>query len=117
MFPRFDYVFSYWIFAWYVLYILGLVPVVPKLLLLLGIFVNAVTIYKVPDKFLYLLFGIVLTKLIPFLSIRNVKVNWNEQVQYSAFVFIVYLFWLKVNDEPLLKLRTPASDLLKNTRV
>ena len=37
---RFDFVFSYWIFAWYLLYMAKIVQPSPKLVILLGIIEN-----------------------------------------------------------------------------
>lgn len=40
---RLDYVFSYWIFAWYLLYIAKITKYNPKFVLILGIIENSFT--------------------------------------------------------------------------
>ena len=37
---RFDLVYSYWIFAWYLLYIFKIIPYNPKLVLIIGVVEN-----------------------------------------------------------------------------
>ena len=114
MVPRFDFVSTYWILAWWVLYYTGVVPFNPKLFLMAAILVNVleVTHVQVESRVLYLLIGVVLTKLVPLVLIWNTSTQTRDLV-FGFFIGLVYLAWLGVNNEPIVKVRTPMMDFLR----
>lgn len=103
---KFDLVFSYWIFAWYLLYMAKIVKSNPKLILLLGIIENTallvgmilygsnlrtITSFIVINTFI---------KLLPYYSLRRTKIELSDW-KPSAFVFFLYCCWLYYNEEDL----------------
>jgi len=99
---RIDYVFSYWIFFWYLLYICNLIKYNPKFALICALIENIVTLtfmlyYQTKQKtiLLYLILNFIL-KIIPLFTIRNSKIKIND-VYFSIGLFILYLFWIKMN--------------------
>jgi hypothetical protein len=114
MIPRFDFVATYWVLAWWVLYYTGVLPFNPKLFLVAAILVNVleVTYIQVESRALYLLVGIGLTKLLPLALIWNSSTQPRDLV-FGAVMGLVYLSWLKLNNEPVVKVRTPMMDFLR----
>lgn len=99
---RFDYVFSYWIFAWYVLYEIGIVEYNPKFALTIGIIENILVllfmIYCKNSLIYIFLFCIVnfVIKVIPLWRLRNTN-YYQDDIIASFMLFIIYLFWLLFN--------------------
>ena len=112
MTPRFDFVFTYWIFTWWLLYMAGLVPFNPKLFLIAGILVNVLEVSHVESRALYLFIGVGLTKLLPLLLVWNAPTS-RYDVVFGFFLGLVYLAWLKLHEEPIFKVRTPTMDFLR----
>lgn len=99
---RIDYIFSYWIFFWYLLYICKLIKYNPKFALICALIENIVTLtfmlyYQTKQKtiLLYLKLNFIL-KIIPLFIIRNSKIKIND-VYFSIGLFILYLFWIEMN--------------------
>ena len=99
---RIDFIFSYWIFFWYLLYLTGLVKYNPKFAILCGLFENLFIIllmiyYKTKVRLLFLFFIMfVLLKVIPLYSIWATKINWND-IKFTFILFAIYLFWTFLN--------------------
>jgi hypothetical protein len=97
---RVDFIFSYWIFAWYLCYVFKWTPYNPKLSLLLGLIENGIILllmiyYNTP--LLYFLLVNMILKAIPYMTIRR-RIQWDD-VYPTAGLFLVYLIWLKVNGQ------------------
>ena len=103
---RFDLVFSYWIFAWYLLYMAKIVKSNPKLVILLGIIENTslligmilygsnlrtITSFIVINTFI---------KLLPYYSLRRTKIKLSDWKPITL-VFFLYCCWLYYNEEDL----------------
>ncbi len=103
---RFDLVFSYWIFAWYLLYMAKIVKYSPKLVIVLGIIENAmllvgmimygsnlrtITSFIVINTFI---------KLLPYYSLRYEKIQVSDWKPITM-VFFLYCCWLYYNQEDL----------------
>jgi hypothetical protein len=118
---RFDLVFSYWIFAWYLLYMAKIVSYKPKLAILLGIIENT-----------FLLIGMILygsnlrtilsfitinifIKLLPYYSLRQTKIQVSDW-KPTIIVFLIYCFWLYLNKENLTGNYKKVFDSLINNR-
>ena len=55
---RFDQIFSYWIFVWYLLYVLGVISYNPKFALIIGVITNLfVLLIKIILKILFLIYS------------------------------------------------------------
>lgn len=109
---RFDFVFSYWIFAWYILFALRLTTYSPKVFLILSVFFNVLVFllmiyYK--NAFVYILLFIVanfIIKVIPILLIHHIKIKPRDYYA-GAGLFIVYNIWLFING-------TSFTEIMKN---
>ena len=122
---RFDLLFSYWIFAWYLLYIFKFVDASPKLALILGIIENLVLLYSMifiqsqPLKTI-ILFIIINTcfKVIPLYTLSNEKINIKKDVKNTAIVFTLYIIWLFVLNRDVKKVRKNLFQLFsKNHKI
>ena len=111
---RFDYVFSYWMFFWYVLFMVNLVPYNPfPFLVIAGLFnMYQLLLGKIQDNTMFVIVNIFI-KVLPILSLLKVPVR---QVDIQAgFVYLfMYLLWMFINKEDWLKARTPLIDFIKN---
>ena len=99
--PRFDLLFSYWIFAWYVLYMLNVVPYNPKLALILAVFENIgmllmmIFYLHVPSNTVIGFLGInILVKVIPLYTVWNKRIHLHEDMSRLLYLFLFYLFWV-----------------------
>jgi hypothetical protein len=111
---QFYFIFSYWIFAWYLLYIVGVTNISPKFAILLGMIENLVVLslmfyYKTKLK-LILLFIVVMCilKIIPLYTIWNKKIQLRE-IFITFGLFIFYLFFMFLNNKSIY-------DFIKQTR-
>lgn len=96
-----DLVFSYWIFLWYLLYILGFVKSNPKFALLLGLIENAIILifmcfYSSYETIFYFVLINSLIKVIPFYTVMNSEIKNNDMIN-TLELFVIYLLWLYVN--------------------
>ena len=98
-----DFIFSYWIFAIWILYEIGVLNLNPKFLIILGIIENSfllsMKVYSgnccsIPSFILINIF----IKIIPLMTVINSKIT-NTDVVYSILIFILYLLWISVNNK------------------
>jgi len=114
---RIDFVFSYWIFTWFLLYIIGVVPFNPKLFLILGIIENIFGIFILPpNKIIYFLIINTFIKILPLYLIWNTKLK-NVDNYFGVSLGFLYLIWLKLNKEDVMKIRTPMADYLRDKNI
>jgi hypothetical protein len=116
---RFDFVFSFWIFVWYLLYVLRLTTFIPKIPLVLGVIHNTILLlimfyYKNDWKHLVTFFIINLCiKGIPLWTLRNEPYRWKDLYALVVY-FILYIMWLYINGQ--LKLKSDGLHEIKNNR-
>lgn len=116
---RFDFVFSYWIFAWFLLYYYKYVTYNPFLLLILAGIENLVLlslmIYYKNSLFTILLFIIVniFIKIIPIYLLRNTKVTRCDIISY-IIVFLIYILWMYVNKKDPIEFQNATFKSIKN---
>lgn len=100
---RINYIFSYWIFIWYVLYELKLTKYNPNFALSLGLIENIFTLmlmlyYSNSIKhilsFCIIIFSI---KIIPLWRLRNTTFEI-ENLYATLFLFAIFLLWLFINN-------------------
>jgi hypothetical protein len=116
----FDLLFSNWIFVWYLLYIFCIVPVSPKLAIIVALIINAITflvmIYIKRPIIELVLFIMVQTviKIIPLYTLRNIKIDFVKDFQNIIFVALIYLLWLHINKITVFDIISlhPASNLI-----
>lgn len=103
---RFDFVFSYWIFAWYLLYMAKIVQSSPKLVILLGIIENTALLLGMIfygsnlRTILSFIFINTFIKLLPYYSLRR-EIIRSSDWKPTAIVFLLYYCWLYYNQEDL----------------
>lgn len=100
MLPRPDLIFSYWIFAWFILYKLFKLPInSPKFVLILGVLYNSYLLWKMyvnnmDDYYLFSFFmTIVILKLIPLYYLRNENIQ-KKHIFTSLHVFGMFLIYI-----------------------
>lgn len=97
-----DFVISYWIFAWYILYELKIVKYNPKIALIFGLAINlfmlSMMIYFNNSWINIFLFCFInfFIKVLPLIRLQNSQYKWTDF--YALVVlFIIYLVWLFLN--------------------
>jgi hypothetical protein len=99
-----DYVFSYWIFVWFILYFMRIVSINPKLWLIFGLIIEVISIFfMLHYKFYYIIRFIIINifiKTIPVYLVWNTKIHGID-IFYSGLLFVIYLLWLYINNQSL----------------
>lgn len=101
-----DFIFSYWIFSWYLLYQLNMITYNPKFVFILGLIENAILLLlmiKFGTNIKTIIFFIVINIIIKVLPLYTLK---NDIIQYDDVYFTFGLFglfglWLHLNNENL----------------
>lgn len=96
-----DYIFSYWILLWYLLYIFRITQYNPKFTLFIALIQNIMgLIYKLLfDSILnaFILAIIILfIKFIPLYSIIHTKIK-KKDIYFTLLLFILYNLWIYIN--------------------
>ena len=107
---RIDFVFSYWIFAWYLLYTFRVTTFNPKIALVIGIIQNIglllLMLYYKNDWIHIATFCFInlCIKVIPLWTVRNDPYRWKD---FYAFViyFMIYIVWLFINGQHTLGIK------------
>ena len=103
---RFDLVFSYWIFTWYLLYVLKFVKHSPKFAILIGITENILFLFFMSVNgankrtVFYFVFINTLIKGLPFYTLREESIK-TKDVTTTLTLFGVYLAWIFANNQSL----------------
>jgi len=97
-----DFVFSYWILVWYILYELKIVKYNPKITLIIAVIVNAtmlsMMIYFNNSWINILSFCVInfFIKVYPLIRLRNTEYKWID-LYASVVLYIIYLAWINLN--------------------
>lgn len=100
---RLDYVFSYWIFVWYILYMCNIVSTSPKLVLCIALLFNAISfstlLYRRVKAYNVIKFLTMnmLIKYLPLYTILNERIT-NDQVVATLIVSIVYAIYVQASN-------------------
>lgn len=121
---RFDLVFSYWIFLWFLFYYFGKIKSSPKLALIFALCENIFMIlYIVYTKsvelikrkyVVYFLFFLIVNffiKVFPIYLLRNEKINWKKDFENIIFIVSIYLLWVFINSN-IFKIK--INEIIKN---
>ena len=98
-FVRPDFIFSYWIFLWWILYELNITTVNPKFIIILGIIHNLILlVFKLYGEQNVLSFIIInlFIKIIPIITLLNTQIQYNDII-FSIYLFLIYLLWIAIN--------------------
>jgi hypothetical protein len=118
---RFDYVPSYWIFLWFLLYYFKIVKANPKLLLQVGLIENCILFalivyYQNP---LYTILGFIVVntfiKILPIYLLRNTHIGMNDIIWY-LIVLGFYFIWLYINNVDIVKMIHQNYELIRNKK-
>jgi hypothetical protein len=114
---RVDFIFSYWIFLWYLLYIFKIIKYNPKFAIYCGIIENTIIIllmiyYKTDSKILiYFLIMFFILKIIPLYTLLDTKILKND-IFITILLFIIYLFWIFVNNKTIIDFNKQIIDMI-----
>ena len=117
------FIFSYWIFLWYLLYFFKIVNYNPKFAIIIGIIENICILllmifYNTKVKlFLLFILMMIILKIIPLYSIWNKKIQ-NRDIIATFILFIIYLFFMILNKKNVSNFIKHIKDLIiynKNT--
>ena len=104
---RFDMVFSYWIFVWYILYIYKYTSYSPKFALATGliynIFILILMLYRkisIKTIFWFIIIN-TLIKVLPLYYLKNEEYKM-KHVYFMFGLFMVYIIWLYINKQSLI---------------
>lgn len=99
-----DYLFSYWVFAWYILYMVGLVQPNPKFAIIIALLENllmlAVMVYVKVNvkKIIYFSIIILLAKIIPLWTLQNSAIK-SRDIYATVGLFLMYIGWIVWDDK------------------
>jgi len=103
---RFDYLFSYWIFVWYLLYFFRITKYNPKFVLICGVIENIILLffmiyYKTNlNVIIFFIIGMFIIKIIPTYTIWNTIIKWRD-ILFTFILFFIYIIWLYINNKSL----------------
>ena len=118
---RFDFVFSYWILAWYVAYMVKFTDYIPKFVLIVGILENLVVLFymiRFGSNFRTIsrYMGVnAVIKVLPLYTVRNDPIRIKDIIA-TAVYFLIFTGWLYVNEESLTGNYNKILDSLINNR-
>lgn len=101
---RFDLIFSYWIFIWSILYILGVPLYSPKFALICGLSVNIVMFMYLyhknilRTKLIYFVLINTIIKVLPLIYLRNKNIK-KPDIYFTIILFLVFIIWLQINNQ------------------
>jgi hypothetical protein len=101
-------------FAWYVAYMIGVVPFNPFLFMILGGAVNIAELFmgKIKDPIMFFAVNLFI-KILPIVSLIRTPTKLVD-IQFGLLYFLTYLVWLFANKEDWMKVRTPFTDFIKD---
>ena len=103
---RADLVFSYWIYAWFILYVFKFIKYSPKFPLILGLIDNIIMLllmlYFGSKSRTIILFIIIntLIKVVPLYYLRNQRIKMSD-IYFTVGLFIIFVIWLHINKQSL----------------
>ena len=115
---RFDLLFSYWIFAWYLFYVIGWTTYNPTFTFIAGIifslYMVVIMVFFNTKRItiLFFILSLFLFKIIPLFTIT--RVISSRDIIASFILFLIYLGWVRLNGFPMnfeLKL---SMDIVRN---
>jgi len=103
---RGDLVFSYWIYAWYILYAVKITKYSPKFPIILGLIDNIIMlilmlIYGTSKRTIFYFIIInTLIKIVPLYYLRNESVRMKD-IGFTILLFVIFILWLHFNKQSL----------------
>jgi hypothetical protein len=103
---RFDLVFSYWIYAWYLLYAFNITSYSPKFALLLGLMENMIMLLLMllygtsKETIFYFILINTLIKGLPLYYLMGQPI-YLKDVYFTCALFVLFIIWLHINKQSL----------------
>jgi len=117
---RADLVFSYWIYAWFLLYTFQFVHYSPKFALILGLIDNIIMLIlmlQFGTKGKTIFFFIIINtfiKIIPLYYLKNQKIQMKD-IYFTCGLFAIFIVWLHINEQSLIgNIKLVHDSLLQN---
>lgn len=117
---RFDLIFSYWIFIWFLIYKLKWIIYSPKFAILLGLIENLFMLIMMllfgtrMESIIYFITINIFIKVIPLYYLRSNIICWKD-IYFTIILFILFVFWLYINKESLIgNLKLISESLIYN---
>lgn len=104
---RVDLVFSYWIYAWYILYTFRITDYSPKFALILGaidnigLFILMLLYGTSNETIFYFIIVNFLIKGLPLYFLRN-ETLLKKDIYFTILLFGLFLIWLHINKQSLI---------------
>ena len=105
---RFDLVFSYWIYIWYIIYAFNIIKMYnPKFALILGLLHNLtmfilMILYGTSRRTIFYFIIInTLIKIIPLYYLRNAPIKMRD-IYFTFGLFLLFIIWLHMNKQNLI---------------
>ena len=104
---RFDLIFSYWIFIWFLCYKFKWISFSPKFAIIVGLIENflmfsLMILYKTRiESIIYFIIINIFIKVLPLYYLRNNYIYWKD-IYFTIVLFIIFIFWLHINKESLI---------------
>lgn len=118
---EFGQAFSYWIFAWFILYYFKIIPYSPKIWFILAIIENLCLLflmfYYKNDWILIITFILInfTIKLYPLWLLRKEPIKLNDII-FGSLLFLIFLFWISINNTNLIKILTHILNGIKENK-
>ena len=103
---RFDLVFSYWIYIWYILFAFKITNFSPKFPLILGLIDNIIMFILMllygtsRTTIFYFIIINTIIKAMPLYYLRNEKIKIKD-IYFTIFLFGIFILWLHINKQSL----------------
>ena len=103
---RFDLVFSYWIYLWYILYIFKITIFSPKFPIILGLLDNIIMLFLMlmygtsKRTIFYFIIINTLIKIVPLYYLKNEPLKMKD-IYFTILLFIIFILWLHLNKQSL----------------
>ena len=102
-----DLVFSYWIYAWFILYVCKYLKYSPKFALILGLLDNTVMLLlmilfgtSIRNIFYFVVVNTII-KIFPLYYLRQEQITWKD-FYFTCGLFILFIVWLHMNEQSLI---------------
>jgi len=103
---RTDLVFSYWVYAWYILYFFNYTKYSPKFALTLGLIDNIVMLFlmivwstSIKTIVWFIIINTII-KVLPLYYLRNELFKMRD-IYVTIGLFLIYIIWLHINSQSL----------------
>ena len=116
---RIDFIFSFQIFVWYLLFIFKYTKYSPKLALIIALFHNTLVLilmiyYKVNlFQIIFFCFLNLFIKIIPLWTLRN---NKSYDIKATLTLVIIYMIWLYINNTNVIIVYNKQINNIKNNK-